>query len=355
MNSKATEPLRIVINGYLAELVAFAAPNTACNTFAPMAHKTWNELPADKGAVLAIGSIAELLRIIAAAPETSEAEKTSINFAQEKITEYLPLVQEVEPTEPTDRKPLTDDAEPLTGKSDMTVWGPVGHNLALEATWAIEPMCEELLTQITEADVDTDTMRPCEVMRALTMRIKALNSVLMSGLTAPDITLQEAADVIYGSPSRKYLADFLTVANQPADKADFMAGVDGAIEMLFHAGTRDGDQMELDGTYRPDRPQDNVALRYLRELLQKPERAEGFAAVLSAIISPNVLDKGYVKEFATLNYERIMVPALRRDPETGLLPGEKFPEREAPAAAPKAAAKPKAKKTPKKSGQPVPA
>lgn len=114
----------------------------------------------------------------------------------------------------------------------------------------------------------------------------------------------------------------------PAKEANYMAGVGMAIEMLLFArskeGTPDGELMELDGTHRPGQRQDNVALNYLRAVMKHPELAEGFAAVLTAVIGPNVLDGGYVEEFIMLDYERMIIPTVRRDPDTGLLPGEPF-------------------------------
>jgi len=351
MNSNLIAALNIVITGNLAALVECgkSVPNSTCALRASTLLVNFQAAPMNARGVPLVTMVIGTLPLLYDCNDTTEAQKLNIDNALKKLDEYLPLIQAIEPgEEPTREQELTKN-EPLTRDSDLTMLDSVGRGLALEATWAIEPLCDELLNQIPEVNVDTDCMQPCAVMETLALRIKALNSVLMSGLSGPDITLWQAARVVYSQRANERLDSDLKEAAKPAKEDDYMAGVNSAIEMLTKAHTRDGDKMELDGTHRPGHRQDNFALAYLKAVMSKPETAEGFASVLSAIIGPNILDKGYVKEFAALDYDRMIVPTVLRHPETGLLPGEKFPDSETSAPpVPKAKAKPKVKanKTP---------
>ncbi len=66
--------------------------------------------------------------------------------------------------------------------------------------------------------------------------------------------------------------------------ADFIRGRNLATELLLAASAAyqlDGDLTSIDMTYRDGAPQSNVALPFLRRLVDDPELIEGFAAVLT--------------------------------------------------------------------------
>lgn len=150
---------------------------------------------------------------------------------------------------------------------------------------------------------------------------------LMKGALADDVTSFSQKQIIEVILEQLQLyLDVLDNIDAKTEK-DFMAGHSLAIQMLKDAEAKKdaADSMELDGTYRVGMPQDNVALPAILALIARPEIAEGFAAVITAAINPAVFDAGYITEFEALTYERMMVPDLRRDPETGLLPGETNP------------------------------
>jgi hypothetical protein len=72
----------------------------------------------------------------------------------------------------------------------------------------------------------------------------------------------------------------------PSNSAAFLAGRDLAAQMIrtgHNADVPDG-QATIEARYR-DGAQDNFALRYLQALLERPELADGFAAVLSDYLS----------------------------------------------------------------------
>ena len=69
---------------------------------------------------------------------------------------------------------------------------------------------------------------------------------------------------------------------QPASDEEFLAGRDLAIAMLRALNAHeDPDEQALDARYREGKPQRNLALEYVREIIANPALAEGFAAVLS--------------------------------------------------------------------------
>lgn len=76
--------------------------------------------------------------------------------------------------------------------------GEASRDLMVSASSEISDLADELLQQINEVDVDTDTSKPCAVMRALTMRVAALNSLTMSYFTDEDLPLHRAYSSLYG-------------------------------------------------------------------------------------------------------------------------------------------------------------
>jgi hypothetical protein len=180
--------------------------------------------------------------------------------------------------------------------------------LLFQATSQIECICSELQRLIVDLDSDSDTLQPCAVALALTARVKALNSVLMSYTDGDDITLAAALRAVYGMEVGERQWDAIEAATPaPSVESDFMEGVGLAID-IFKMGkalpVSEQDACELAARLRGKGvQQNNFALGFVQQLIDSPQLAEGFAAVLSNVAAV----RGQVEpgELARLTYAQI--------------------------------------------------
>lgn len=160
--------------------------------------------------------------------------------------------------------------------------------LLFQATSQIEGICSELQRLIVDMDIDSDTLQPCAVMLALTGRIKDLNSVLMSYTDGDDITVAMALRAVYGTEVGERQWDAIEAATTaPSIESDFMEGVGLAIDIFKMGAALPGpeqDACELSAKMRGKGvQQNNFAMGFVQQLIDCPQLAEGFAAVLSNI------------------------------------------------------------------------
>ena len=181
---------------------------------------------------------------------------------------------------------------------------PAATSVVFNATHDIENLCSAMLDQANELDTSLDAQVPAALLRAMVMRVQALNSVIMSYTDGDDITLAAGFRELYG----REVGDRCLVAAQADQEAMretmFMEGMALAADFWAAAGDVDADACELAAKYRKrGQPQNNFALSNVMQLLERPALAEGFAAVLSNIAAVN----GQVDpaEFARLTYAQI--------------------------------------------------
>ena len=109
----------------------------------------------------------------------------------------------------------------LTEETLMGPGAPTALSVVFDATADIERLCDEVTEQSVCLDVDDKTAQPCLVIRVLSARIKALNSVVMSYTDGLDITVRQAYATVYGTQDRNYWDEAVQSTNTP--KANFMA------------------------------------------------------------------------------------------------------------------------------------
>ena len=70
-----------------------------------------------------------------------------------------------------------------------------------------------------------------------------------------------------------------------SNQAEYLEGRDIAVALLRERGSHDGHELgwstAIEAKHREGKPQRNWVLPYLRRLMERPELAEGFCAVLS--------------------------------------------------------------------------
>ncbi|MES2241895.1 MAG: hypothetical protein V4639_03390 [Pseudomonadota bacterium] len=179
--------------------------------------------------------------------------------------------------------------------------------LLFQATSQIEGICKELQRLIIDLDIDCDTLQPCAVALALTARVKALNSVLMSYTDGDDITLAMAFREVYGTEVGERQWDAIKAAAAvPSVESDFMEGFGLAVDIFKMGAALSGpeqDACELTAKIRGKGvQQNNFALGFVQQLIDCPQLAEGFAAVLSNISAAPLVEPD---ELACLTYAQI--------------------------------------------------
>lgn len=196
---------------------------------------------------------------------------------------------------------------------------PAAISVVYRATSDVEKLCAAILEQVNELDTSTDTDGPCALLRGLTLRVKALNSVVMSYTDGDDITLKDGFQAVYG---RDVGARCFVSAQQDAaalQESIYMEGVGLALEIWSAGKALDGtqqDECELAAKMRKrGQPQNNFALSAVQQVVERPALAEGFAAVLSNL-SATVGTMPEPEELAQLTYAQIKgipaKPATRR-------------------------------------------
>lgn len=185
---------------------------------------------------------------------------------------------------------------------------PAATSVVFYATADTEKMCQAILREVDQLDVDSDTMGPCAILRALVQRVRSLNSVIMSYTDGCDITLKAGFQAVYG---RDVGSDYF--ASEQADQASqqepaFMEGMALALDIWATGKAMNGtqqDECELSAKMRKrGQPQNNFALSRVMEVLERPARAEGFAAVLSQL-SATVGAMPEPEDLARLTYAQI--------------------------------------------------
>ena len=188
--------------------------------------------------------------------------------------------------------------------------------LLRHATHQIEGLCTKLMEEADDLEAEVDTPS-CFVLLALTARIKALNSVLMSYTDGDDITVHRAFLDVYGNEAgERQWSAVEAAAPQPSTESDFMEGVDLAID-IFKMGKgllgTEQDGCELSAKLRGKGvEQNNFALGCVQQVIDCPQLAEGFAAVLSSISA--VQGQVEPEELASLTYAQIA--GLKTVPKT---------------------------------------
>lgn len=200
----------------------------------------------------------------------------------------------------------------LTKDTNLAAGAGVSTRIQFECTYQISSLVDEMPKLISRVDGDLDTQDPCAMLRAFVSRIKALNSVLMSSINDSDtLTLQDGIRAIYGNDEEDFLRNLI---EDQASEGRFVPGRDLAVAMIDagRAVEADGDLCELDGSYRPGRLQNNFAFPFICKLLADPEKAEGFAAVLSSIFGNSNCNGTIPRDFGKLPYSRMYLTDQRR-------------------------------------------
>jgi hypothetical protein len=112
-------------------------------------------------------------------------------------------------TVPSKRAPASIQ---VTGETSLYQSGFVGKNLVATATYEVENLCDAMLDSVEALDIDTDSQGPCAVLRALSMRTKALNSVCMSHVTEEELDLSHCFRKVYGRAAGDRILDGMLVA-----------------------------------------------------------------------------------------------------------------------------------------------
>lgn len=96
----------------------------------------------------------------------------------------------------TDCKDVMQDSDEMPGTQPLIVAGRKGNDVVAQCTYDIEPVAEMLINLADELPID-GSVSP-GVVRALAVRVKELNSVVMSYLTNDSgLTLHDARYAIY--------------------------------------------------------------------------------------------------------------------------------------------------------------
>lgn len=155
--------------------------------------------------------------------------------------------------------------------------------------------------------VDRDGIE--DLLPQLMQRLLECNSVILSASGGDTSTLGEGYQAVFGrfGPGFEAILPDRAEATSCAieQQAPFAAGVKLAVSLLREAATHnEQDTASAVRWYRQGRPQVRFARAYLDALVQAPELIDGFAAVLSSVLSddqPNRADE--IEALSLAEYE----------------------------------------------------
>lgn len=84
----------------------------------------------------------------------------------------------------------------INGEAELHEGGSFAERIALQATYQIDVCCDVLLD--SAKSICEDTLQNAQRVRAMAVRVKQLNSVLISYLSQDSITVKDAYHVVYG-------------------------------------------------------------------------------------------------------------------------------------------------------------
>lgn len=192
----------------------------------------------------------------------------------------------------------------ITGDTPMQQAGAIASAALKQGTWEMESMCNHAVELISDLDVDTDTMTACAVLKAMVLRMRDINSLLMSFHDGEDLSVDHLYRVMFGYSVGKQaflraLAD-QTATEERDNVSDevFAAGVRLARTMLEEAQAREDDQLtnnasEAKRWMRGGAAIDSFAQGYVMRVVGEPGLIPGFSAGLSCALNAGIsIDPG---------------------------------------------------------------
>ncbi|MES1979752.1 MAG: hypothetical protein V4451_17060 [Pseudomonadota bacterium] len=191
----------------------------------------------------------------------------------------------------------------------LSAGGAVTTSILRAASSEVCNLSDELQSQILDMDRDSDTAGPCALMSAITARIRACNSLVLAFANDDTVSTRSAAITLYGwAAYERALRGWEEDAASPAtSEAAFMAGRDLAINIWLYGESLEGknDPSDIMARYRKGQPQNNFALAAIKQVIERPELAEGFAAVLTGLACTQGAQP-FPSDIAKLTYAQIV-------------------------------------------------
>lgn len=192
----------------------------------------------------------------------------------------------------------------------LNAGGAVTTSILRAASSEVCNLSDELQSQILDMDRDSDTAGPCALMSAITARIRACNSLVLAYANDDDnVSTRGAALALYGwaAYERALRGWEEDAAGTATSEANFMAGRDLAINIWLYGESLDGknDPSDIMARYRYGKPQNNFALAAIKQVIERPELAEGFAAVITGLACTQGAQP-YPSDIAKLTYAQIV-------------------------------------------------
>ena len=191
-------------------------------------------------------------------------------------------------------------AAPVMRNTGIQHGGKLLSDVLRAATWDAASLCDHTLELISQLDVDTDTLAPCAVIKALVLRTKEINSLMMSFHDREELDLAHVYRKVYGHVigERALKRD---LSSKPSgtplienDEEAFGAGIRLFKAMLEDAKSREQDQSKNDASelmrwMRRGLALDAFAIDFLQQAVARPELLHGFAAALSCALTSGVV------------------------------------------------------------------